>query len=113
MKIRLFFLIAISVIADVSAGAAPPVELELATERGVQITAPHEWLQLLAGIGIEQVEIRGEKPADEPKVENRGTHDRPSYHVLGMLTSRDQVRLPGGTFGRADRAKLKDFFERL
>jgi hypothetical protein len=96
-----------------AAGAAPPIELELATERGVQITAPQEWLQLLAAIGIEHVQIRGMRAGDQPAVENRGTAQRPSYHVVGIITSRDQVRLPGGTFARGDRAKLRDFFDRL
>jgi hypothetical protein len=93
--------------------AAPRIDLELATERGVQITAPHEWLQLLAAIGIENVRIRGMKPGDEPQVDNRGTEAEPSYHVVGILTARDQLRFPGGTFSRADRARLKDYFERL
>ena len=95
------------------AHAAPPIELELATERGVQITAPQQWLQLLAGIGIKQVQIRGLRPGDAPRVENTGTAERPAYHVVGVLTSRDQLQLPGGTFTMADRAKLKDFFARL
>jgi hypothetical protein len=95
------------------AQAAPPIELELATERGVQITAPREWLQLLAGIGMEHVQIRGATGSDKPLAENRGSEKQPSYHVVGMLTSGDTVRLPGGTFGRGDRAKLKDYFDRL
>ena len=93
--------------------AAPAVELELVTERGVQITAPQQWLQLLAGIGIEQVRIRGMQPGDEPQLVNTGNAERASYHVVGVLTSREQLRLPGGTFSRADRVKLKDYFARL
>jgi hypothetical protein len=93
--------------------AAPPIKLELATERGVQITAPHEWLQLLASIGIDNVRIRGTQPGDALKAENIGTAERPSYHVIGFLTSGDKLRLPGGTFSRGDRAALKDYFERL
>ena len=93
--------------------AAPPIDLELATEQGVQITAPQEWLQLLAGIGIEQVRIRGVQAGDEPGVESRGTPQRPSYHVVGIIAARDQLRLPGGTFTRGERAKLKDYFDRL
>jgi hypothetical protein len=93
--------------------AAPPIKLELATERGVQITAPHEWLQLLASIGIDNVRIRGTQPGDALKAENIGSAERPSYHVLGFLTSGDQLRLPGGTFSRGDRVALKDYFERL
>src|SRR4029079_12431709 len=31
----------------------------------------------------------------------------------GVLTSKDQLRLPGGTFTKADRARLKDYFAQL
>lgn len=94
------------------AAAAPPIELELVTERGLQITAPQEWLQLLAGIGIEHVQIRG-GDGGEPKVTNRGTARAANYQVVGVLTSRGQLRLPGGTFTKADRGRLKDYFEKL
>ncbi len=46
--------------------AAPPIELELATESGLQITAPREWLQLMASLGIENVRIRSASSADKP-----------------------------------------------
>lgn len=97
----------------ICAAASPPVELELATERGVQITAPQEWLQLLAGIGIENVRIRGAKASDVPSATNRGTATRPSFQVVGILTAGNQLRLAGGTFGRGDRAAIKDYFDRL
>jgi hypothetical protein len=93
--------------------AAPPVDLELVTERGVQITAPQQWLQLLAGIGVENVRIRGAKPGDVPQVSNTGTAARPSYEVVGVISARDQLQLPGGTFSRADRGRIKDYFDRL
>ncbi len=96
-----------------AAKAAPPIELELATERGVQITAPEEWLQLLTSMGIEHVRIRGIQVGDEPRAVNEGTPQQPSYRVMGIITSREQLRLPGGTFSRFDRAKLKDYFDRL
>jgi hypothetical protein len=96
-----------------STRAAALIELELATEQGLQITAPREWLQLFTTIGIDNVRIRGAAAGDEPKVENRGSDQRPRYHVLGILTPRDKLRLPGGTFGRSDRGAIKDYFERL
>src|SRR5690242_17841155 len=112
-----FYLLPIATILfalpGMASAAGPPVELELVTEQGVQITAPQEWLQLLAGIGIEQVRVRGGQAADEPQVVNRGTARAASYHVVGVLTSRDQLRLPGGTFSKADRTRLKDYFARL
>jgi hypothetical protein len=100
-------------IAEVASAAGPPIELELVTEQGLQITAPQEWLQLLAGIGIEHVQIRGGQQGDEPKITNRGSDRAASYQVVGVLTSRGQLRLPGGTFTKADRARLKDYFAKL
>jgi hypothetical protein len=96
-----------------AAQAAPPIDLELATQQSLQITAPQQWLQLLASLGIESVRIRAATPVDEPKLSNRGTEQRPSYHVIGILTAREELYLPGGTFRAADRAKLQDYFERL
>lgn len=93
--------------------AAPPVELEIATERGVQITAPHEWLQLLTELGITNVRVRGKQAGDEIKATNRGTADSPQYHLLGVLTSGNRLLLPGGSFTRGDRTALKDYFVRL
>ena len=100
-------------IAKVANAAGPPIELELVTEQGVQITAPQQWLQLLAGIGIEHVEIRGGRQGDEPKITNRGSERTASYQVVGVLTSQEQLRLPGGTFTKADRTRLKDYFAHL
>ena len=100
-------------IAGLASAAGPPIELELVTERGVQITAPQEWLQLLTGIGIEHVQIRGGGEGDQPKVTNRGSGRTASYQVIGVLTSRGQLRLPGGTFTKADRTRLKDYFAQL
>jgi hypothetical protein len=95
------------------ANAAPSVELELATERGVQITAPQEWLQLLTTIGIENVRIRSVRSGDKPRVDSRGTARQPRYLVVGILTARHELELPGRTFSRGDRAALKDYFDRL
>ena len=79
----------------------------------MQITAPQQWLQLLAGLGIENVRIRGANSGDRPALENRGSDEKPSYHVVGILTSSNELRLPGGVFRTSDREKLRDYFTRL
>jgi hypothetical protein len=113
MKLRPLPILMIFLALAAVASAAPPIELELVTEQGLQITAPQQWLQLLAGIGVEHVQIRGARKGDEPKITNRGTAQAASYQVVGVLTSRDQLRLPGGTFTKADRTRLKDYFAQL
>jgi hypothetical protein len=114
MRIHLLVSVACFVaISRLANAAGPPVELEIVTDRGVQITAPQEWLQLLAGIGIDNVRVRGGQGGDESKVVSRGTARAPSYHVVGILNSQNQLRLPGGTFSKADRVRLKDYFAQL
>jgi hypothetical protein len=113
MRFRPIAILVFAWLCTITVKAAAPIELELATEQGLQITAPREWLQLLTSAGIDNVRIRGAAAGDEPTVVNRGTAERPRYHVLGILTPRDQLRLPGGTFGRGDRARIKDYFNRL
>jgi hypothetical protein len=112
LRQTLLALLFVGYIATITCAAAP-IELELATERGVQITAPHEWLQLLTGLGIDNVRIRGAQLGDEPRVENRGTSEQPRYQVTGILTIRNELVLSGGRFSRSDRGRLKEYFDRL
>ncbi|MCC7476024.1 MAG: hypothetical protein IT425_11565 [Pirellulales bacterium] len=116
MKPRLFLITAVAILSAMGAGvagAAPLVELEIATDRGLQITAPQQWLQLLAGIGIHQVRLRGIEPGDQPRIETNGTGQKASFSVLGILGTDEVLRLPGGTFKRSDRARLKEYFDQL
>jgi hypothetical protein len=113
MRLRAPRILMLVLTLDATAQAVPPIKLELATERGLQITAPHEWLQLLTSLGIENVRIRAANPGDKPRIDNRGTEDQPRYHVLAVLTAREELRLPGGTFHVGDRTKLGDYFARL
>jgi hypothetical protein len=108
-------LLALSLALEFSATteAAPPIELELATERGLQITAPREWLQLMASLGIENVRIRAASSADTPMADNRGDTGHPRFHVVGIVTANGELRLPGGRFRTSDRQKLADYFARL
>lgn len=114
MRFRLFIFAAIGLVqVAVASAAGPAVELELLTERGVQITAPREWLQLLAGIGIDNVRIRSGQPGDRPEITGNGAAQHGSFHVVGVINSHGDLLLPGGAFTRADRAKLRDYFARL
>jgi hypothetical protein len=113
MRLRLLVNIVLVIVAATTACAAPPVELELATQQGLQITAPQEWLQLLANAGIDNVRIRAATGGERPHVENIGTDQQPYYRVLGVLTARGELQLPGRTFRRSDLARLKDYLQQV
>ncbi|MEM6798266.1 MAG: hypothetical protein AAF589_02015 [Planctomycetota bacterium] len=89
------------------------VSLEVATERGVQATAPQQWLQLLSEAGVTTTRIRGAQAGDKPDIETIDGRAGTIYRVTGVLNSRGQLRLPGGSFTRRDRVELRDYFDRL
>ncbi len=95
------------------AHAAPPVKLELATEQGLQITAPQRWLQRLAQAGIYDVRIRAAARGERPRIENIGTDGRPQYRAVGVLTARGELQLPGRTFRDSSLAQLQAYLEQV
>lgn len=113
MRLPLLAPIIVPFVVAAASWAAPPIDVELASERGVQATAPREWLQLFAEIGVTNVRIRGANRTDKPAIDNRGTADEPRYHVLGVIGGNNELHLPDGTFQPTDRRKLEDYFARL
>ena len=75
------------------------VELDLAVEERVAITARQEWLQRLAQAGIENFRIRSARSGDVPKINRRGTEQSPTYVVTGLITPDNVLVVPGGRFG--------------
>ena len=67
----------------------------------------------MASLGIENVRIRSASSADKPAVDNRGDAENPRFHVVGILTASEELRLPGGKFHSSDRQRLADYFARL
>ncbi|WP_146398206.1 hypothetical protein [Pseudobythopirellula maris] len=102
-------LIGITVAALAGVAAAAPVSVEIATEPGLNVTAPQKWLQLFAEIGQTGVRIRGMRAGERPRLEELGG----SRRVVGVLTRRGDLLLPGGKFRQRDRAALADYFDRV
>ena len=89
------------------------VEFELVTEEGFELTGAREWLSALEGLDLAGVRVRGAKAADRPMLERRGTEAAPTYHVVGVLTAGNKLRLPGGTFGIGDKAAIAGWITKL
>lgn len=89
------------------------LSVEIAAEAGPQANAQRAWLQLFAEAGVTNVRIRGARPADEPRVENLGSPERPLLKLYGVLDRRGTLHLPGDRVTVRDRARLKALLERL
>ena len=95
------------------AHAQPRVTLELMTEQGFPPTGAQRWLQALNGVGFSDMRIRQSRPGDQVEIRQRGTEDRPSYEVTGLLTARNTLMVPGGEFRMSDRAGLTAWLAKL
>ena len=93
--------------------AAPRVELELVMQRGFPATKSHEVLQTLGRVGFDSVRARAERGSEKPNVEQRGTAASQRFLVIGILTPRAELQLPGGTFSYRDRAGLSAWLDNL
>ncbi len=80
------------------AQASGRVEVELAVEERVAITARQEWLERLARAGVQGFRIRSAHPGDSPNIDRRGTAESPVYAVTGIITSENILVVPGARF---------------
>lgn len=93
--------------------AAAPVDIELVTTPGFPLAGQQSWLEVFRSIPHGALRIRTGRGGERPAVSNRGTAESPRYHVVGILTGRDELELPGARFRRNDRIEIARWFERL
>lgn len=108
-RLALPLLAALIVFAAASAQpacGADRVELEIATEKGAPITAGQEWAQLLNGLDLSSVQIRGSRPGDKAEIRVQGSPGSRIYHVTGILSSGNQLQVPGHRFRASDRGAI-------
>jgi len=100
--------------ADVSPAAADdPVSFELITAPGFPITGMMKWLDLFKRLDQTNIQIRGSRGSEKAEVANRGSETRPRYHVVGLLSDRNRLVLPGGEFGIDDQSGLQKWIDKL
>lgn len=111
---RLTLLMAVALLASASAaGAADRVELEIVTARGTPITAAQEWSRALGELNLASIQIREARPGDKIDIQSQGREGAKTHRVTGMLTSANELQLPGKKFGLADRAQIAQWLTDL
>jgi hypothetical protein len=90
--------------------AAPPVELELVTEPGFPVGGERRWVEALGDLPDTTLRIRGGRSGDQPLATAR---EGGGFRVVGLLSSRNTLKLPGGTFDLDDSRGIRAWLERL
>jgi len=93
--------------------AEPRVEMELAFDRGLPLTAPQKWSRVLANAGVSRVKLRAARGGETATIDTLGTGSNVSYHVFGILIDGNQLVVPGGRFRLGDQQKIEQWLERL
>ncbi len=97
-----------------SAAERPTVDFVLLADSSPALARSAErWVQLFSKLGVDGVQIRGAQPGEKIGIENRGTPDAASYHVIGELSGGTDLILPGGRFGLADGDRLSKWISEL
>lgn len=96
-----------------AAFGAPSISFELVTEAGFPLGGAQSWIELFARLDQTSIRIRQAQAGDRESVENQGTEERPAYHVIGILTSRNRLRLPGGEYSLDDRTRIGDWIKKI
>ena len=101
LSLFMFLAITSTVLAD-------SIRFELVTEAGFPITGAQRWMETLSKLDVDGVRIRSAGPADTPSINESGNNIR----VVGVLTARNTLRLPGGNFSMSDQAGIARWIKR-
>jgi hypothetical protein len=99
--------------ANEALAAKPRVSLELATEQGFPITGAQQWHKLFSDMGVTSLRIRSATGEDQPAIEKLGNDKSPSFRVVGVLTARNVLIVPGGKFGVRDSGAIRKWLDEL
>lgn len=103
----------LSLLAAPRAKAAERVELELITEPGLPVNGAQRWLASLKDAPFNSVRIRSANPGDKVEVRQRVGDGSRSYQVIGLLSDRNTLVLPGGEFRMGDTGGLRDWLAKI
>lgn len=105
-------IVALAADAD-SAWAELPIEVEVATQKNVPLTAPQEWAQLLGSLDLERVRLRRGFADEKPKVTKVDGAGELRFKVVALLNHSGELVLPDRRFRASDRKVLRDYFQAL
>jgi hypothetical protein len=99
-------------LAGPTVGAEPRIDLEVAIQGGFVPTDARAWSDMLTQAGFGNVRLRSDR-GDSPSIETLGAEQSRSYKVVGILTATNQLMLPKGRFGLADRGSVAAWVKKL
>ncbi|MDZ4780942.1 MAG: hypothetical protein SGJ19_11870 [Planctomycetia bacterium] len=89
------------------------VELTIGAETPRAAATAQQWYEVLTAIGVDGLQIRQKNPGEAPEVVDQGTKRSPNYRVYGLLSTRNELIVPGHRFSIRDRDGIADWLKQL
>ncbi|NOY41861.1 MAG: hypothetical protein GXP26_08505 [Planctomycetes bacterium] len=105
--------VAFVVLSGRVASATLPIDMEVAMESGVPVTAPQEWAKLLGKLDLNRVRLRSIRADDQPTLEARESVTGQRIKIVAILTRRNELLLPKRRFKAHNLSALKTYLEQL
>jgi hypothetical protein len=87
--------------------------LEIVIGEGAPITAAQEWAKMLGELNVGNVQIRGARSTDQVEIKVEQAGNTKTYRVIGMLTSANELQVPGKKFRMSDGSRIADWLNGL
>lgn len=106
-------LLMVTAVCSPRAGAADRVELEIVVGGGAPITSAQQWAKMLGELNIASVLVRGARPGDKTDIQVLPGERIKTYHVTGLLTSSNELQVPGQKFRLSDARRIAQWLTSL
>jgi len=93
--------------------AEPSITLEIVAEPGAPLTGQQKWAEVFKGLPVDNVRLVSSQGGERANIETTGEGVNARYRVVGILTSSNQLLLPGGRFSPNDKASIRVWLEKL
>ena len=100
-------------VAESQASQPATIQLQVFTKAGAPLTAPQDWIEVLTESGFSKVRIRSFREGDAISVSRHLSRNFSTYHVTGIITRRNSLRLPNAVFTLRDQQKIRNWIKRL
>lgn len=95
------------------AADAVQVEFEIVLENGLAPTAAQDWMEVFKELDPNGLRVRTANGEDRPKIDKQQVGSRTTYRVMGVVRLNNTLILPGATFRFQDKAKIRQWIEKL
>lgn len=96
-----------------SASAETPVHLHIAVAPRGPVDAATRWLETLKPIPFASLKLQSATTVLQPSIEEVGQGASLRLNVVGVVTARNELQLPGGTFRPGDRAAITAWLAKI